>query len=121
MRLSKSLRMSSALSILAMLFLFVVSLEPRAGVQTVTPAGPQNLAVPSTPPPSQCRMDFVMPQGAGAAILTSSSSASSQSESSFEPAAKPHRHGYCRCSCGYACQTSADCGGVSCDPFITCC
>jgi hypothetical protein len=33
----------------------------------------------------------------------------------------PHRRGYCRCSCGYSCQTSADCGGSSCDPFITCC
>lgn len=31
------------------------------------------------------------------------------------------RHGFCRCSCGYPCTTSADCGGVSCDPFITCC
>jgi hypothetical protein len=31
------------------------------------------------------------------------------------------RHGYCRCSCGYPCTTSADCGGASCDPFITCC
>lgn len=36
-------------------------------------------------------------------------------------AAKPHRHGYCRCSCGYPCQSDADCGGASCDPFITCC
>ena len=33
----------------------------------------------------------------------------------------PHRHGYCRCSCGAPCTTSADCGGSSCDPFITCC
>jgi len=33
----------------------------------------------------------------------------------------PHRRGTCRCSCGYPCQTSADCGGSSCDPFITCC
>ena len=33
----------------------------------------------------------------------------------------PHRRGYCRCSCGYPCQTNADCGGSSCDPFITCC
>lgn len=33
----------------------------------------------------------------------------------------PHRRGYCRCSCGYPCKTSADCGGSSCDPFITCC
>ena len=33
----------------------------------------------------------------------------------------PHRRGFCRCSCGYPCQTNADCGGSSCDPFITCC
>ncbi len=38
-----------------------------------------------------------------------------------QQAANPKRHGYCRCSCGYPCRTSADCGGVSCDPFITCC
>lgn len=31
------------------------------------------------------------------------------------------KKGFCRCSCGYPCATSADCGGVSCDPFITCC
>jgi hypothetical protein len=31
------------------------------------------------------------------------------------------KHGFCRCSCGFACETSADCGGASCDPFITCC
>lgn len=33
----------------------------------------------------------------------------------------PPKKGFCRCSCGYPCATSADCGGVSCDPFITCC
>jgi hypothetical protein len=33
----------------------------------------------------------------------------------------PHRRGFCRCSCGSPCQTNADCGGSSCDPFITCC
>ena len=31
------------------------------------------------------------------------------------------RTGFCRCSCGFVCTTSADCGGSSCDPFITCC
>src|SRR5262249_18111784 len=36
-------------------------------------------------------------------------------------AAAPRRHGFCRCSCGYPCASSADCGGASCDPFITCC
>ncbi len=33
----------------------------------------------------------------------------------------PPKRGTCRCSCGYPCATAADCGGVSCDPFITCC
>jgi hypothetical protein len=33
----------------------------------------------------------------------------------------PKRTGFCRCSCGFRCTSSADCGGSSCDPFITCC
>lgn len=37
------------------------------------------------------------------------------------PAAGPKRHGFCRCSCGFQCTSDADCGGASCDPFITCC
>ncbi len=36
-------------------------------------------------------------------------------------AAGPKKRGTCRCSCGFPCATDADCGGVSCDPFITCC
>jgi len=35
--------------------------------------------------------------------------------------AGPKRTGFCRCSCGFQCTSSADCGGSSCDPFITCC
>ena len=38
-----------------------------------------------------------------------------------DAARPPRRRGYCRCSCGYPCETSADCGGASCDKFITCC
>jgi hypothetical protein len=33
----------------------------------------------------------------------------------------PPKTGFCRCSCGFQCATSADCGGASCDKFITCC
>ncbi len=36
-------------------------------------------------------------------------------------AAPPKKFGTCRCSCGSPCATNADCGGASCDPFITCC
>ena len=31
------------------------------------------------------------------------------------------KRGFCQCSCGFQCATDADCGGSSCDPFITCC
>jgi hypothetical protein len=37
------------------------------------------------------------------------------------PAAIPH-HRTCRCSCGYPCDSDADCGpGGRCDAFISCC
>jgi len=34
-----------------------------------------------------------------------------------------HRLGYCHCGCvnQRVCHTSADCGGASCDQFISCC
>jgi hypothetical protein len=31
------------------------------------------------------------------------------------------RGGFCQCGCGARCETSADCGGAPCRPFITCC
>jgi hypothetical protein len=31
------------------------------------------------------------------------------------------RLGFCQCGCGIRCETSADCGGAPCRPFITCC
>lgn len=31
------------------------------------------------------------------------------------------RLGFCQCGCGARCETSADCGGAPCRPFITCC
>jgi hypothetical protein len=33
----------------------------------------------------------------------------------------PRKRGTCRCSCGYPCATDADCGGTTCDAFISCC
>jgi hypothetical protein len=33
----------------------------------------------------------------------------------------PRKRGFCRCSCGFPCATDKDCGGASCDPFISCC
>lgn len=39
-----------------------------------------------------------------------------------EPEFMAKKLGYCHCGCGAAtCRTSADCGGASCDMFISCC
>jgi hypothetical protein len=37
------------------------------------------------------------------------------------PEAGNTRLGFCACGCGIRCETSADCGGAACRPFITCC
>jgi len=37
------------------------------------------------------------------------------------PEAGNTRLGFCACGCGIRCETSADCGGSPCRPFITCC
>lgn len=38
-----------------------------------------------------------------------------------QPGTPPRKRGFCRCSCGFPCATDKDCGGASCDAFITCC
>ena len=52
-------------------------------------------------------------------VLPISTKKASQPATSL--AGSPHRTGFCRCSCGFPCTSDADCGGTSCDPFITCC
>ena len=45
------------------------------------------------------------------------------SESEIPDFMTSHRLGYCHCGCvnQRVCRTSADCGGASCDQFISCC
>lgn len=52
-------------------------------------------------------------------LLPASSPALTPSAATLAQA--PRKRGTCRCSCGYPCATDADCGGTSCDPFISCC
>ncbi len=33
----------------------------------------------------------------------------------------PRKRGFCHCSCGFPCATDRDCGGTTCDAFISCC
>ena len=48
-----------------------------------------------------------------------------KSELSFrvvsDSGARGTRLGFCQGGCGIRCETSADCGGAPCRPFITCC
>ena len=43
------------------------------------------------------------------------------SRSLFPQIAPDLKGGFCQCGCGIRCETSADCGGAPCRPFITCC
>lgn len=36
-------------------------------------------------------------------------------------ATPPRKRGFCHCSCGFPCATDRDCGGTTCDQFISCC
>ena len=104
---------------LAALFITCLALLAFA---VVPPGRPAQRAWPAASAARHpCTPEF--DQAAVPAVLgTANACSAAASETPFVvPASKPHRHGYCRCSCGYPCTSSADCGGVSCDPFITCC
>ena len=121
---SMGFKTTSFVTICALALLFALSLAPAFG------NGPQ--AGKTAPQPqltpymataqSACAPPFLAPEGAS---LQNSEVRACEAApvvgSAPDWMGKPHRHGYCRCSCGYPCLTSADCGGVSCDPFITCC
>ncbi len=100
---------------------------------TLPSTEPSAVTPPAPDPPcaGALAMDTVAPSDA-ASIAVEGDTDSSDAKLDYCPAtpvqdkASPlsenaRRHGYCRCSCGYPCRTSTDCGGVSCDPFITCC
>jgi hypothetical protein len=122
---ARSFRMVIGVSILVVLTLAVVGFglaaraatpekpaTPSVDVQAVPPAQPSCADVLKAADGVCAESRAVSPCGARAEDARLDASASAK---------PPHRHGYCRCSCGYACTSSADCGGASCDPFITCC
>jgi len=103
---------------LAALFFTCLALLAFAAVP---PGNPAPRAWPAASAARPCAPEF--DQAAVPAVLGTVNACSADASGTpfVVPASKPHRHGYCRCSCGYPCTSSADCGGVSCDPFITCC
>ena len=110
------------LSILAVVLMCALSLGSFAGVATA-PAKAASISATGPAPLTQPQaLDLSVP---GSIDLQSpgvgTCAAAPAEDQDVDSAAAPKRHGFCRCSCGYPCRTSADCGGVSCDPFITCC
>ena len=120
---SKNLKPGSLLAIFTLALLVLLSLGSvfSNGIPTAkTVPQPAIEASPSAQP--SCASAFAIPEGMS---FLSTEGGACKATPAASPApdllGKPHRRGYCRCSCGYPCQTSADCGGASCDPFITCC
>lgn len=100
---------------------------PRAFADPAQAQGTQVQAVASRVAPAGTDCDrglaavaLPMPSDAEPAICPVETPGSSVSD--FAPA-RPPRFTYCRCSCGYPCETDADCGGAlgSCRTGITCC
>ena len=121
MNRARATRFSPVLLLLAVPFVYALSQGPSTDNAPAAKAAPPAIvgataltAGACAPAPTRC--GGVAPQPEIPACMASAADDSSTVGTGVRP-----RHGYCRCSCGYPCSTSADCGGVSCDPFITCC
>jgi hypothetical protein len=109
------------------LFGIMLSAEPAFGATATCDKTPPTFVAeaPATAGPTTLAAE--LPAGTAAAAapdgleLNYTPVASADGLQPDGTARPPHRRGYCRCSCGYPCETSADCGGSSCDKFITCC
>lgn len=115
---AKILRIALALTLIAVPFVYALSQGPATGTQSATKPTTQLAAVTvgqsgASVPPSTLCASVAQPE-----IPACMASAPETLDAGGIP---HHSHGYCRCSCGYPCMTSADCGGVSCDRFISCC
>ncbi|MEP7009825.1 MAG: hypothetical protein ABJC13_05840 [Acidobacteriota bacterium] len=104
------------------LFLFVVvlalfALPGSAASAPVAPAAAPSVAAPA------CGIDAGLLFSTGVSAAPKSCGAAPAAQVGVpEPEFLAKRLGYCHCGCSSArCQTSADCGGSSCDPFISCC
>ncbi len=112
------LKLALTLTLIAVPFVYAVSLGPagndRSGTKAVAPVATCTIGQAVT---------FVPAPTLGASMAQSEIPAcmASAPEETNAGGIPHHEHGYCRCSCGYPCTTSADCGGVSCDRYISCC
>lgn len=120
---STNVNPGSRLTVFTLALLFLLSLGSVFSNEMPTAKTVSQPAIETSPMAQRsCASAFVLPEEMS---FLSSEGGACKATPSASPApdllGKPHRRGYCRCSCGYPCQTSADCDGGSCDPFITCC
>jgi hypothetical protein len=106
------------LTMFAVVLLAILSAGPALATEAPQAALP---AVAASPVPVNCGLGATLP---GQAVKGEVCSAA-QPESALElPDFMANKKlGYCHCGCSSVptCRTSADCGGASCDRFISCC
>jgi len=105
-----------ALTIIAVAVLCTLIFDPAAGGLTPD-AGRTSLLAPAGAADQPCGQGAVLADGVSS---LGCEAASTESEDPGQTQRPPLR-GYCQCSCGVRCASSADCGGAACRPFITCC
>ena len=94
---------------------FVLLLAATAAVAATSDSNPSNATV--TP----AIRTYLMPDLSLKSVISLDMMPQIAAPQPDTVAGGPKRTGFCRCSCGFQCTSSADCGGSSCDPFITCC
>lgn len=117
--------MQTSIRLLALFALFALTVAPAvASDQAPSPAraSADSTQLGGCPPPAQgvATLDTLE----SSAPVCSDGAPELETGVFFEPIEEmgpPIRRRYCRCGCGLTCETDADCGGASCDPFITCC
>ncbi|HEX4961525.1 MAG TPA: hypothetical protein VF173_11845 [Thermoanaerobaculia bacterium] len=113
------------------LFGLVIAAAALLAALSVAPAGAADLAgnpapaaavTAPSPLPANCGTGVVLPsQTAKAGTCPAAPTAESTVPDFMNP--PEARKGFCHCGCSSVrtCHTSADCGGASCDQFVSCC
>ena len=109
-----------ALVLFAVAFVALLCAAPAfAGEPAQSPAA-SPVAVAPASAPDACGLNLAYLASQPAQAETCAAVASKSEIPDFMTS---HRLGYCHCGCvnQRVCRTSADCGGASCDQFISCC
>jgi hypothetical protein len=104
--------------ILVLLALALLSIPAAAAAPDSTPAEARPVAPAAE---GGCAAFFDLGAELGLREVVASLAAAAAEAEDPEWLRPAKRLGYCHCGCGARCQTSADCGGSPCRPFITCC